>query len=830
MGNYLYRASVNMNPNLASLTTVQVTSDAEHDYEDFMWLIHKSAAVHGLIFDTSVLTPGEIYTLSFKFLKTAGTLKNIGGHSSSFTQMEWFIDGVKQTSTYVNGGAVPDDDKVHVVTYTGLFHKQGSDSNKNLYIQPNRKLETTGSFLIWDVKLELGDTATLWSPAEEESAGWAGYQYQKVSAELPQLPEDGETQLDCWDRETYPYAYIYYSPNKNGDQETEYQLFVAKTPFYYRPYESGDSGRFDGYKLICTDNEAQGYVRRRDANGVYSSWAELFDYDYLQREVYEAVLPEYQYMNRWVVWSNHDILYEDSSTVYIAATTPINLESKLSISVDGYAELAYLESDGYQAIDTSFIPDANTRVVVDYQYSSTAVQNGIYDTALFGCGVSGDAQRGLCYNATNGTALQNPTTDEVMVAWLGRIPKDAGWTNYIKVSPPDTARHVIDFNDSAHGLRLDDELQGTFSNINFVSERTLYLFRSNQSNLVTGAQARIYSAAIYDGSTLIRDYIPVKRLSDNALGLYDKLHDVFYENVGSGTFTAGENAENETSVRVAFSCSNLNETAPVYKIAAWCYPEGTKYLDAPNTYMSVDSFPGKNHTEIWSITGLEANQVYELYACILANDTATDHNALIKFTIAGAEELDFSDVMLTVSWEQVIYNHYNFELSYAGLPYLANGWPAIFDVVGVTDAGDLAAMNGKISSGDGTVGGAFVNLEPLTEYTATFEIYYNGKPTGVTTTITFTTAEAFQKGYDRDSFLLGFASGLGCTAATKINVNQNSWMQGYIVGSALAAVIRGDGTGSGPGEDLVGGILSADGYALQDSNGVYLIPKEREAL
>ena len=59
--------------------------------------------------------------------------------------------------------------------------------------------------------------------------------------------------------------------------------------------------------------------------------------------------------------------------------------------------------------------------------------------------------------------------------------------------------------------------------------------------------------------------------------------------------------------------------------------------------------------------------------------------------------------------------------------------------------------------------------------------------TGVTATASFTTEEEFvpSGGFDRDSFLLGFASGLGCTAATKDGAEYNSWAQGYIVGSAL---------------------------------------------
>lgn len=44
---------------------------------------------------------------------------------------------------------------------------------------------------------------------------------------------------------------------------------------------------------------------------------------------------------------------------------------------------------------------------------------------------------------------------------------------------------------------------------------------------------------IYDNGTLIRDYIPVKRVSDNAVCLYDLVNHNFVTNAGTGTFLYG---------------------------------------------------------------------------------------------------------------------------------------------------------------------------------------------------------------------------------------------------------------------------------------------------
>ena len=58
----------------------------------------------------------------------------------------------------------------------------------------------------------------------------------------------------------------------------------------------------------------------------------------------------------------------------------------------------------------------------------------------------------------------------------------------------------------------------------------------NSSAWQTG---KLYYYKLYDNGTLIRDFIPVKRISDNKYGLWDKVTKAFYPNAGTGTFTAG---------------------------------------------------------------------------------------------------------------------------------------------------------------------------------------------------------------------------------------------------------------------------------------------------
>ena len=47
-----------------------------------------------------------------------------------------------------------------------------------------------------------------------------------------------------------------------------------------------------------------------------------------------------------------------------------------------------------------------------------------------------------------------------------------------------------------------------------------------------------YSFKIWKGDTMIRDFVPCYRKSDNVAGMYDLLNNTFYTNNGTGSFKA----------------------------------------------------------------------------------------------------------------------------------------------------------------------------------------------------------------------------------------------------------------------------------------------------
>lgn len=180
-------------------------------------------------------------------------------------------------------------------------------------------------------------------------------------------------------------------------------------------------------------------------------------------------------------------------------------------------ELEYIESTGTQYIDTGFKPNQDTRIVGDMQFLNNTSGN---PASLFGYRQSTSAQRYEFFQYNS--LLYSPYN------------KSAGSTLSLT-----TNKITIDKNKGITTVN-----GSTLSNIayeNFQCSGNLYLFALNNNGSVTFVEGhkRLYSCKIYNNNTLIRDFIPVKRVSDNKCGLWDKVTKAFYPNAGTGTFTAG---------------------------------------------------------------------------------------------------------------------------------------------------------------------------------------------------------------------------------------------------------------------------------------------------
>ena len=193
---------------------------------------------------------------------------------------------------------------------------------------------------------------------------------------------------------------------------------------------------------------------------------------------------------------------------------------------DGYTELTYIESTGTQYIDTEVNGAGTLRFEVDcvtnndvsssnfgtiFGLRSNSDYNSAYDYALntYPATEGGSFQSGKA----NGATCVNPrfvTGERCKISYLGDIFTSSNGT------------------------------ETSYAASDFTSSYNITVFAKNVAGTIKEyGKTIIYSLKLYSESTLIRNFIPSKRNSDSVIGLYDLVTSTFFENAGTGTFTAG---------------------------------------------------------------------------------------------------------------------------------------------------------------------------------------------------------------------------------------------------------------------------------------------------
>lgn len=191
-----------------------------------------------------------------------------------------------------------------------------------------------------------------------------------------------------------------------------------------------------------------------------------------------------------------------------------------SVLPEGYTQVAYIQSDGNQYVDTGFKPNQDTRVVMDFELLSVT---GQYADPIFGVRTSASAAG--YYFWASGTAV---ATEQYQSGY------NSGST-YPAVTR--VGRHTVDKNKNVTTV---DGVTTEAAYAAFTTAWNMLLFQSyNNGNLYSQTtKMRLYSCQTYDNDTFIRDYIPCIDPSGE-VGLYDTVDGLFYGNDGTGAFVAG---------------------------------------------------------------------------------------------------------------------------------------------------------------------------------------------------------------------------------------------------------------------------------------------------
>ena len=213
---------------------------------------------------------------------------------------------------------------------------------------------------------------------------------------------------------------------------------------------------------------------------------------------------------------------------YVEREAGVLYESQVTI-------LKAINSTGAQAFNTGYTHKANTRIEMDCEVTKNTQRDW---EALFGARLHDFYSNAFCFfsrHHKNSTAVNGPCFNRSGVETVGydfvydqRIKlvcenKTATWYKY---SSPNTVAGSVTTTGTA-----DD------------GKTPMFLFNLNTADTAGGTTAdtspsvmTLYSCKIYEGSTLMRDYVPAKY--NNVVGLYDRVNKTFSGSITSTAFLA----------------------------------------------------------------------------------------------------------------------------------------------------------------------------------------------------------------------------------------------------------------------------------------------------
>ena len=206
-------------------------------------------------------------------------------------------------------------------------------------------------------------------------------------------------------------------------------------------------------------------------------------------------------------------LSKDTEWIFQAVT-----EMQTARLPDGYTELTYIQSSGTQYINTGFAPKATTRTVMKANVTDVSGWS-----AFFGArdSTSQSASRAYLAAASSSTQYRSDYFGSALSINVNTT---------VKMTTVDKNKNVCTFN--------DDTITNT-SSVASASANMFLLALNNAGFANYFLKAKLYSCDIYDNDVLIRSFVPCKYPS-GVVGMYDMVNNVFYQNAGTGTFTAGD--------------------------------------------------------------------------------------------------------------------------------------------------------------------------------------------------------------------------------------------------------------------------------------------------
>lgn len=209
-----------------------------------------------------------------------------------------------------------------------------------------------------------------------------------------------------------------------------------------------------------------------------------------------------------------------------------------------YSPIEYLQFTGTQYIDTGAIVDSNTGFDITFEVLNGQSSSPYYN--LFG--VRGNDSSGGTGETQNFFRIDTIPVDSNSGTEFkyGSTVYNSGITNTSKINIKLINKVYTKPDGSTITLSGD-----------ITSGLPMYIGCINKAGEAYGNKSsmKLDRFKIYNGSTLTHDFIPVQRVSDKVLGLYDLKTSTFKTNLGSGVFTS--NLMNDPSSLAYFNGDSL---------------------------------------------------------------------------------------------------------------------------------------------------------------------------------------------------------------------------------------------------------------------------------
>lgn len=188
-----------------------------------------------------------------------------------------------------------------------------------------------------------------------------------------------------------------------------------------------------------------------------------------------------------------------------------------------YTEVEYIQSGSTQYINTGVIGKSSIKVYAKIQ-SPTTLSN--FKTIIGSHYVD---TRVFIQTSNNGAGWSFGAN---------------GYSNAGNVSANTDYEIEAIYSNNAY-LKVNGNIVATITNASsYTTGLNLTLFARNTGNELNNYSThKLYNLKIYDNDTLVRDFVPCYKKSNNVIGLYDKVNNTFYTNAGSGSFVKGSDVQ-----------------------------------------------------------------------------------------------------------------------------------------------------------------------------------------------------------------------------------------------------------------------------------------------